>query len=192
MKINKHLTSIESVPEYEVILEFTERMDPAIISESSLPFVSLKVEIDANSLSEEASKLYEQFGRIAYGAPLYIWETEKYNNWQISYIGMTIEQNIQKRFETHSGLVRLLARYVNDPKSKVFYRLCSRFDLIYALEDRISRSPIEHLPLDQARKVVNDIESKLIYQYKPEYNTLFKQKEKIYWKKFEIKSFRMG
>jgi len=191
MGIKKHLASIESTSKYKVILEFTQRMEPSTISENGLPFVSMRVEIDANSLSEDARELHKKYGRIPYGSPLYIWETHKNNNWQISYIGQTMEQNIQKRFEGHSSLVRLLAKHVNDPKSKVFYRLCNKFDLIYSHKKSThTRSAIEHLPLDQAKKVVNDIEAKLIYQYKPEYNKRFKNNEKKYWKKFNIENIK--
>lgn len=196
MAIKKHLASIESISEYKIILEFTKRMDPSTISGNGLSFVSMRNEIDANSLLEEARELHKKCGRIPYGSPLYVWETHKNNKWQIAYIGQTMEQKIQKRFEGHSNLVKLLAKNVNDHKSKVFYRLCSRFDcsrfdLIYCYKNGThTRRAIEHLPLDQARKVVNDIEAKLIYQYQPEYNTLYKKKEKKYWKKFNIEEIK--
>ena len=185
------MASIESIAEYKVILEFTKRMEPSPISENGLPFVSMKIEIDANSLSDEARKLRKMYGRIPYGSLLYIWEMHKSNNLRILYIGQTMAQKIQKRFERHSKLVRLLARCVNDPKIKLFYRLCSRVDLVYNDKNCThSRSAIEHLPLEQAKKVVSDIEAMLIYKYKPEYNTHYKNKEKKYWKKFNIENIK--
>lgn len=182
----KHLGNINSISTYKVRLEFTKQEDPSNISKSGLPFVSTQTEIEANSLTTKARSIHKQYGRIPYSSPLYIWEISKENTNKILYIGQTMLQRIQDRFEGHSNIVKLLAKYVNNQNSRIFYRLCSRLDLIYIKNGYEERIAIEHLPLGQARKVVHDIEAWLIFKYKPKYNTRYVNKEKKYWKKFSI------
>lgn len=191
MSSSNHLANIKSISTYKIQLEFTGLQDPANVSKDGLPFVSVQTEIEANSLTSKAHSIHKQYGRIPYGSPLYIWEICKRNTNRILYIGQTMLQKIQDRFEGHSNIVKLLAKYVNDPKSKIFYRLCSRLDLIYIKNGYLERIAIEHLPLEQARKVVNDIEAWLIFKYKPEYNTRYVNKEKKYWKTFTVEKIEM-
>ena len=186
---NKYLANIDKVPDYKVYLEFTDLMDPNVFSDGEFPLASLKAEIEANSLSNKAYSLREEYGRIPYGSPLYICELHVSNKSQILYIGQTVLQRIKERIEKHSRISRILAKYVNDNKSNIYFRLCSRFDLIYDIN---TRRAIEHLPLDQAQKVIDDVEAWLIFQYKPEFNTNYKNHEKEYWKKFCVKSLTMN
>jgi len=191
MSSSNHLADIKSVSNYKIQIEFTGLQEPSNISKDGLPFVSVQTEIEANSLTSKAHSIHKQYGRIPYGSPLYIWEIHRRNTNRILYIGQTMLQKIQDRFEGHSNIIKLLAKYVNDPKSNIFYRLCSRFDLIYQKSGGWERRAIEHLPLDQARKVVNDVEAWLIFKYKPEYNTRYVNKEKKYWKTFIIEKIEI-
>lgn len=188
----KHLGNIKPILEYEAIIEFTTIMNPSTIFENGLPFVSMKTEVDANSLTNKAIELHKQYGKIPYSAPLYIWELHNTKKQDILYIGQTVLQKIQKRFIFHPKVVKILAKYVNDNKSKIFFRLCSRLDIIYRKEDNHARIAIEHLPFDQARKIVNDIEAWLIYTLQPKNNIQYKKKEKKYWKCFSVKKLKIG
>ena len=133
---NKYLANIDKVPDYKVYLEFTDLMDPNVFSDGEFPLASLKAEIEANSLSNKAYSLREEYGRIPYGSPLYICELHVSNKSQILYIGQTVLQRIKERIEKHSRISRILAKYVNDNKSNIYFRLCSRFDLIYDINTR--------------------------------------------------------
>lgn len=48
------------------------------------------------------------------------------------------------------------------------------------------RCAIEHLPIPQARKIVDDIEAHLVYACQPKLNTNHRAQEKRYWKPFTI------
>ena len=94
MLLDEHLANIELVSEYEVRLKFTKLQKPANISTEGLPFVSIKTEIKANLLTIKAKSLCEQYGRILYGSPLYIWKIHTFDISRILYIGQTVLQKI--------------------------------------------------------------------------------------------------
>jgi len=187
--MTKHLADLSGISRYEVRIEFTNPMHPIDISTGEIPLVSVALEIKANSLIKDTAIIREQYGRIPYGAPLYWWEAIHSEKSRCVYIGQTVMLPLQKRFESHAKLVRLLCRYVNDPKVNIVFRLCSRLDISYTLGNMHYTRAIEHLPLDQAQNVVDDIESHLIYTHKPEFNSHHKKKPKAPWKEFEIKQF---
>jgi hypothetical protein len=148
-----------------------------------MPFVSLLTEIEANSCTTTAEELRAQYGRIPYGSPLYWWETRsKSGIVTCVYIGQTVRLQVQKRFETHAKVVRLLAQYVNSPDTRVMFRLCSRFDVLYGTV----RRALEHLPPDQAVLVVADVEARLIYEKQPSLNSQRKRTPKAPWKPFVL------
>ncbi len=82
--------------------------------------------------------------------------------------------------------MKILAQHVNDPSSFIYYRLCSRLDLLYDHNGTHVARAIEHFPLRQARRIINDVEAFLIYRCKPEYNVKYKNREKEYWKDFSV------
>jgi len=166
-------------------------MDPGAVASGKIPLVSVALEIEANSLTHTAAKLRKQYERIPYGSPLYWWETNCRGNVECAYIGQTIDMRLQKRFEGHAKLVRLLCKYVNDPNVSVHYRLCSRFDIIYSTGSKYHHCALEHLPIDQAKKVTDDIEAHLIFLKKPPFNTQHKSKKRKPWKHFKIRELRM-
>ena len=181
-----HLADLTGVRSYEARIAFTNRYEPAVISERGLPFVSLKTEIMANSLSPKATHLHKIYGRIPYSAPLYLWEQQRKKKTEVLYIGQTVFQKIQKRFEGHASVARLLAQYVNDPISYVYYRLCSRLDIVFERNGNRCIGAVEHFPLIQARRIIDDIEAYLIYKHKPRFNSQYKNREKKYWKPFSV------
>jgi hypothetical protein len=181
-----HLANLTGVRCYEARIAFTNRYEPAMISEHGLPFVSLKTEIMANSLSPKAAQLHKIYGRIPYSAPIYLWELHMKKAVEVLYIGQTVLQKVQKRFEVHTSITRLLAQYVNDPLSYVYYRLCSRLDIVFEKAGNRVISAIEHFPLSQARQIIDDIEAYLIYEYKPRFNSQYKNRKKKYWKSFSV------
>ena len=181
-----YLADISDVQSFEVRIEFTDPLEPSLISEYGLPLVSMETEIIANTLSPEAARLREQYGRIPYGAPLYLWELQNAEGTKLLYIGKTVLQRVQKRFEGHASVVKLLARYVNEPSAFVYFKLCSRLDIKYEKDGIPRLNAIEHFPLDQAQKLIDDIEAFLIYRCKPTYNKQYKTKEKRYWKPLSI------
>jgi len=189
--MTKHLADLSGVSRYEVRIEFTNPMQPREISTGQIPLVSVALEIKANSLTNDAAIIRKQYGRIPYGAPLYWWEAIRSGKNRCVYIGQTVMLPLQKRFEGHAKLVRLLCRYVNNPNVSVVFRLCSRLDISYSLGNVQYTRAIEHLPLDQAQKVVDDIEAHLIYTHKPEFNNHHKKKPKVPWKQFDIKQFTL-
>ena len=183
-----YLANIIDVKSFEVLIEFTGLFEPSLISRHNLPFVSLEKEIIANRSSLEAQRLREFYKRIPYSAPLYLWELQDNSNKsnELLYIGQTTLQQIQRRFEGHSTVMKILAEYVNEPTSFVYYRLCSRLDIKYKKEGKYIVRAIEHFPIKQARRFIDDIEAYLVYKCKPRYNTQYKKREKVYWKPFSI------
>lgn len=187
----EHLADLSRVSEYEVNLEFTSAMAPEQIATGQLPYPALTVEIEANSLAEAAAEIRENYGRIPYGSPLYWWEKHSEKEVTCLYIGQTVRMALQDRFEGHEKLVRLLCQFVNDPTASVFFRLCSRFDIHYSREEQRFRSAIEHLPVDQAQKVISDVEADLIFRHQPEYNVHYKSRRRSSWKPFKIRKCTM-
>lgn len=182
-----HLADLADITSYDVRLEFTDSLEPSSLSGDGLPFVSLVDEIEANTSSSiEGKRLRERFGRIPYGAPLYIWEVNIGGQNEVLYIGQTMRQTVQKRFEGHSAIIKLLADHVNSSDAKVFFRLCSRLDIKYRVGHNMKVSAIEHFPLSQARAIVDDLEAYLIFCLKPKYNTQYKSKEKAYLIPFQV------
>lgn len=182
MTVSTHLGDLSSQSEYRVRLEFTQCLDPSILADG-LPYVSLLTEIEANSSDSDADELRERYGRIPYGSPLYWWETHSSSGVvECAYIGKTVKLELQKRFEQHATLLRLLAKHVNAPEIRVMFRLCSRFDI---LSDQ-RRFAIEHLPSDQAANVVADVEAYLIHRYQPVLNTHYRGNPKPPWKPFDV------
>ena len=98
------------------------------------------------------------------------------------YIGQTVHLQVQKRFESHAKVVRLLAKYVNSSDTRVMFRLCSQFKILYGTR----LCGIEHLPPDQAALVVDDIEARLIYEKQPSLNAQRRHIPKAPWKPFVI------
>ncbi len=133
----------------------------------------------------------QQYGRIPYGSPLYWWEVHTKDAHRCVYIGQTVDLPLQKRFDQHTKIVRLLCKYVNDPATTVFYRLCSRLDITCCIGSKSYRWAIEHLPVDQARRVVTDIEAHLIYEHQPEFNTNYRRRRKRPWKDFSVRQLTM-
>lgn len=186
--MDKHLADISGVSSYKVRLEFTDVFEPSMLSGDGLPYVSIEDEIEANSVSQRSQKLRELYKRIPYGSTLYFWESETGGVRKILYVGQTMLLPLQKRFEGHGALVKLLADHVNLPESRVYFRLCSRLDLTYdSRRGRVTRA-IEHFPLNQARKIVDDLEAYVIFNVKPPYNKQYKNKEKLYGLPFSIES----
>jgi len=181
-----HLTNLTGVHCYEAQIAFTHCFEPSLISERGLPFVSLQTEIVANSLSPKAAQLNKIYGRIPYSAPIYLWELQRKKATEVLYIGQTVLQKVQKRFEVHSSITRLLSQYVNDPLSYVYYRLCSKLDVVFAKDGNRILSAIEHFPLNQAKRIIDDIEAYLIYKHKPRFNSQYKNRKKKYWKPFSV------
>ncbi len=184
--MTSYLADLSSVLEYRVRLEFTPPLDPLLLVEG-IPFVSLLTEIEANTTSATAEELRRQYGRIPYSSPLYWWETHSKSGFvNCEYIGQTVRLQVQKRFESHAVVMQLLARYVNSGDATVMFRLCSRLDVIY--ENR--RCGIEHLPPDQAARVVTDVEAYLIYVNQPSFNSQHKHQPKKPWKPFVVEEVR--
>jgi len=171
-----HLANINGVESFEVTIEFTNRY--TLSSRESLPFVSLIKEIMFNVSPPDARYPW----RIPYSAPLYLWELQN-NKGKLLYIGQTVYQQIRKRFKRHSAVMKILKHY---PPSSVYFRLCSRLDLKYKKDGKNIVRAIEHFPLGQAKKLIDDIEAYLIYRCKPQYNIQYKNREKQYWKPFLI------
>lgn len=185
----KNFANINEVKHYDVEIEFTDRYEPVEISEHSLPFFSLSKEIDVNLLSQEA-KNENSMDEYLISAPLYLWELQNGEGRELLYIGQTVHQQMQRKIEGHSSIIKLLAQYVNDPTSFVYYRICNRLEISYEEKGRIVVRAIEHFSLDQAHRIIDDIEAHLIYQCKPKFNTHYKNKEKDYWKPFSIRISR--
>lgn len=181
MKSSERIGDISTWPEYQLFIQFTKSWEPAMLADG-MPLVSLFDEIEANSRSTRGTELRKRFGRIPYGSPLYWWEVVREGKTHCAYIGQTTRQSPQRRFESHSALVRLLSKYVNDPLARVHFRLCSRLDLLHDSH----RLAIEHLPPSQAQPIVDDIEGFLIYRYQPEFNKQLKATERIPSKPFTV------
>jgi hypothetical protein len=144
--------------------------------------------IDANSLTSSAAELRKELGRIPYSSPLYWWESySEDGNLTCEYIGQTVNLTIQKRFEQHAKVTKLLATHVNQAGTRVMFRMCSRLDIKY---DN-SRRALEHLPRDQAVEVINDVEARLIFENQPPLNSQHKRKPKFPWKPFDIEVCRI-
>lgn len=185
--MKRHLADLTNISKYEVCLEFTPRMDPLVISNGKMPLVSLSREIRANSLIKQSRLIHSQYGRIPYSSPLYWWEAVDKKTSRDLYIGQTVNLALQKRFEYHHKIVRLLCRYVNDKNVHVYFRLNSRFDLISPNGQRVA---IEHLPPVQAKRVLSDVEAFLIYTYRPEFNDRLTNRKKRPWKPFSLKEIK--
>jgi len=148
-------------------------------------FVSLLTKIEANFLTREAAELREKHGRIPYSSPLYWWESiSRAGDITYEYIGQTVYLQVQKRFESHGKVIQLLATHVNEPGTRVMFRLCSRLDVVYGS----SRLAIEHLPPEQAVEVISDVEARLIYERQPALNSQYKRTPKAPWKPFVIET----
>lgn len=181
-----HLADLANVASYMVQIEFTDRLEPSLISGDGLPFVSVEDEIVANSFTAQAQRLRQEHGRIPYGAPLYLWEVVTAGHSDVVYVGQTMKLSLQKRFEQHASAAKILADHVNDNNSHVYFRLCSRLDLVYETNAKTVCRAIEHFPFEQARDVVDDVEAYIIFQMKPHYNTQFKNNAKAYHWPFSI------
>lgn len=181
-----HLADLTGITSYKVRLGFTQRFEPSSLSVDGLPFVSLKDEIEANTPSAKGQTLRDEYGRIPYGSPIYLWESESNGECEVLYVGQTMLLTLQKRFEGHAAVVKLLANYVNTNGAKVFFRLCSVLDLAFERDGGLAWHAIEHFPLSQVRTVVDDLEAYIIFQLKPPYNTHHKKKEKVYSIPFTI------
>lgn len=59
----KHIANFDNISSYEVILEFSNKMAPSTLCDDSSPYVSIKTEIDANALIEEAKQFCEKYGQ---------------------------------------------------------------------------------------------------------------------------------
>lgn len=188
--MTNHLADAVGITSYKVRIEFTDRFEPSTLSSEGFPFVSIEDEIEANSASARGKSLRDEYGRIPYGSPLYLWESETNEGTEVLYVGQTMLLTLQKRFEGHAAVVKLLADHVNRDGTSVFFRLCSRLNLIYQTERGMMRSAIEHFPLNHARKIVGDIEAYIIFQLKPPYNKQHKNKEKAYIVPFSIDTTR--
>jgi len=182
--------SLAQAESYRVRLEFTDELEPSLLSGEGLPFVSLEDEILANGYSLEGQELRTQYGRIPYGAPLYLWQRGKGDNCEILYIGMTVKMTPKARFHSHAAVVKLLADNVNVSAASVYFRLCSRFDLHYELSGSLCRRAIEHFSPDEAHAIVSDVEAALIHMLRPPYNSHFIDHEKSYGKPFVIEAAR--
>ena len=185
-----YLGNLNNVASYEVRLDFTDRMEPSLLSKHGLPYVSMQDEILANTRGSEGEILRKQYKRVLYGSPIYFWESQTGEDSKILYVGQTMRQTLQKRFEGHSAVMKLLAHYVNCVETKVYFRLCSRLDLTYEERGHTVVRAIEHFPLMQALRIVDDIEAYIIYQLKPHYNSQHKSHEKEYHVPFVIRQTR--
>lgn len=191
-----HLADLIGVTSYQVRIEFTDRLEPSSLSGGGLPFVSVQDEIAANSRTPQGQAMREKYGRIPYGAPLYLWEVETCGRslWDsvpggrggVVYVGQTMRLSAQTRFEQHAALVKLLADHVNTDGANVYFRLCSRLEVIYETAGQKVSRAIEHFRIDQASTIVDDLEAYIIFQIKPHYNTHYKNKEKAYHLPFTI------
>jgi hypothetical protein len=186
--MTSYFADLSSILEYRVRIEFTPPMDPLLLAEG-VPFVSLLTEIEANTLTSTAKELRRLYDRIPYSSPLYWWETHSKNDGAVAcvYIGQTVHLQVQKRFESHAVVMRLLARYVNSSDITVMFRLCSRLDVIYGS----CHHGIEHLPPDQAARVITDVEAYLIYGNQPLLNIQQKHHPKKPWKPFVVEEMRL-
>ncbi|MDP2602589.1 MAG: hypothetical protein Q8S00_08340 [Deltaproteobacteria bacterium] len=183
-----HLGDLSSASHYRVHLEFTAPREPDF-SVRSMPFVSVITEIEANSSSARGEALRKQYNRIPYGSPLYWWEIHSSSGRvTCAYIGQTVRLQIRQRFKKHRTVLSLLAQYANSPDECVMFRLCSRFDICYGNQ----RIAIEHLPPDQAAKVINDVEALLIFEKQPILNVQHKRKRKTPWKPFVLERVHLG
>jgi hypothetical protein len=181
-----HLADLSNVAAYKVRIEFTEPLEPYLVAQK-MPYVSLLDEIDANSLTRGAPELRNELGRIPYSSPLYWWESYSEDGVvACEYIGQTVDLKIQKRFEQHAKVMRLLATHVNKAGTRVMFRMCSRLDIEYGTY----RLALEHFPIEQAVEVVNDVEARLIFENQPTLNSHHKQKPKDSWKPFVIEECR--
>lgn len=183
MKTN--LADIHNIKKYSVIIEFSKKINPKEIK--NLCFASLETEIDANSVTNKALQIRKKYGRLPYAAPIYIWIVYKnHKNGKIDYIGQTTKQSIQNRFKKHQALTNLLASYINKPRYTVFFKICTRLDILYNHKEGIRRYAIEHFDTSQVKRIIDDVEAWLIYKYKPRFNTKYKSHKKKYWKSFQI------
>jgi len=164
---------ISSWSAIEVRVEFTTPFDPSVLADGrGLPMVSLLDEIEANQPTPDGQALRALHGRIPYSSPLYWWEVVIDGVRSTKYIGQTVQLQIQRRLEQHGKVMRLLARYVNDPSATVFFRLCSRLDVRERATD--SWKALEWMVPTQAAEVVADVESMLIFRHQPELNVQHK------------------
>ena len=125
--MKNHLANLTGISLYKVRLAFTERYEPASLSGEGLPYVSLENEIEANTLSQKGQDLREKYGRIPYGSPIYLWESESDGKTEVLYVGQTMLLSLQKRFEGHASVVKLLADHVNTNDSKSVLPLSNRY-----------------------------------------------------------------
>lgn len=181
-----HIADISGASSYEVNLEFLEAMEAMDLSRIKMPYVSLLAEMIVNTVTPESNQIRAKFGRFPYSSPLYIWETQIGGKRSIAYVGQTVRMAIFDRFRAHHVGKKLLAEKKAGKIDQVLYRLCSRFDLYYCDANTSRRVAIEHLPAQQARKIVDDIEGWLIYKLQPPRNTMLKKHKKRYWKPFTV------
>jgi hypothetical protein len=178
----RHLANLNKIKSYDVEIVFSKPIASSILCNGEIHLVSPREEITANSLTLNARKIYKKFGRIPYGAPIYIWLIVNRNRPKIVYVGQAFWQNLKRRFRNHAVRDKISAKYLQKSTAKVFCRICTRSDIIY---DQ-SRHAIEHFPPRQASKIVDDVEAFLIRELKPEFNTQFVKYKKKYWKPFQV------
>ena len=177
-----HLGDLSASESYDVRLAFTDPTDPAFFAERSQELVSVADEVVANSMTEEAARMREKWGRTPYGSPLYAWQLLKDKTQTVLYIGKTFRMRIQDRQALHEKVFKILCRYVNEPSASVFFRMCTVFDIDHGTK----RIALEHLPPEQAEQVLADVEAALIHRHQPEFNSDFRKKPRAYWKPFRV------
>jgi hypothetical protein len=183
---------ISSWAAIEARVKFTGKLDPAVLADGlGLEMVSLLTEVEANQPTAAGNALRQKFGMVPYSSPLYWWEVVIDGAPTTMYIGKTVDLKVQKRFESHGKLMRLLARYVNNPNANVFFRLCARLDLRQSCHD--CWRPLEWLPTEQAAEVVTDVESMLIFQHQPDLNVHYRAQPRTPpWRPLVITEFLLG
>jgi hypothetical protein len=180
--MSSYLADLSPATEYAVHLQWTSALEPRQLTKK-LPYVSLLDVIAANSATPEGQELRRRYGFIPYSSPLYWWESCSYDGHAIcEYIGKTVDMTLQRRFAAHAKLVQLLAKYVNEPMTRVMFRMCSRLDIVFGGH----RLAVEHLPPDQAISVIADVEAHLIFEHQPPFNTRHRVKRKKPWKPFTV------
>ncbi len=180
------MSDILKAGSYQVWISFTDRLDPQTMSGAGLPLVSIVDEIEANSPTLFGEELRKKYGRIPYGSPLYTWEVQTESGCEMLYVGQTMLQGAQKRFEGHDTAFTILSQYVNDNAAHVSFRLCSGLTILMKENGLRSRLSLERFPIEQARRIIDDIEAFLIYKLQPKHNKHYRSKEKKYWKPFSI------
>jgi hypothetical protein len=171
---------------YQVRISFTDRLDPKTLSGEGLPLLPIVDETGTDSRSPFGEELRKNYGQIPYGSPLYTWEVHNKSGYELLYIGQTMLQSVQQRLEGYSVAFKILSQYVNDDSAHVSIRLCSGLAIILQENGGRSRRSIERFPVEQARRIIDDVEALLIYKLQPKHNVHHRSEEKKYWKPFSI------